>query len=368
MKLLLVTWVDPWTRSVSTVEKFIDAGQRLGHEIALFGPQSEYLPHFPYTTELDGVDLALFLIQVPLDFPDMPLLARLMDTIPADRRAVIDLWGRYNDTILIEHDFNHLEKLHGHLGWEWDEALRAISRTILQPGLEPLRPDVGSFLFHGFDPASVVKDYADAEEAAKAWREKHYGVLYVGSNWQRWHQVHNFLEQYGTMREAVGPACLIGWDWWERPDWAAEKGIASVDTNQNFLQQLEVEVRDGVTYDQLVGLLGEARFAPILHRPLFQKLGFVTGRSFETFYADTIPVLMLPLEFVEKIYGPAALTLVPEKGEVASLLTDALKHPVKYWDAVLKTRAHLAEHHSYDQRFQQLLAFIEQPGLAEVAR
>ena len=91
----------------------------------------------------------------------MPYLARLLDGIPRERRVVVDLWGRFNDTIRLEHDFNHLEKLDGHAGWEWEEAIQAISDTILQPTLAPLRPNVGSFLFHGYDPGSVVKPYRD---------------------------------------------------------------------------------------------------------------------------------------------------------------------------------------------------------------
>ena len=126
-----------------------------------------------------------------------------------------------------------------------------------------------------------------------------------------------------------------------------------VDTDPAFLAELDVEFRDGVRFDEVVGLLGQARFAPVFHRPLFRHLGFVTNRTFETFYADTLPVLMLPRDFVAAIYGPAALTLVPGD-DVAAHLTDALQRPGAYWDAVLKTRAHLAQHHSYAQRFQEL--------------
>ena len=99
--------------------------------------------------------------------------------------------------------------------------------------------------------------------------------------------------------------------------------------------------------------LGQARFAPVFHRPLFRHLGFVTNRTFETFYADTVPVLMLPREFVAAIYGEAALALVPGES-VAAHLEDALRQPEVYWDAVLQTRAHLAASHSYAQRFQEL--------------
>ena len=215
---------------------------------------------------------------------------------------VVDLWGRFNDTIRLDHDFNHLEKLDGHLGWEWEDAIQAVSGTILQPTLAPLRPNVRSFLFHGYDPGSVARPYETAREAAAAWSaagpaEKPYGVMYVGSNWQRWDQVRRFLEQYGPARGEVGQACLVGWDWGQRPDWAVQKGIMGIDTDPALLAELDVEVRHGVRFDEVTGLLGKARFAPVFHRPLFRHLGFVTNRTFETFYADALPVLMLPARF-----------------------------------------------------------------------
>jgi hypothetical protein len=358
MKLLLVISVDPWTRSVSTVHKYVAAGRALGHEVAVYGPAHPELPGVPFTTDLGGVDLALFVIQVPSDFPDMPYLARLLDGIPRQRRMLVDLWGRFNDTIRLEHDFNHLEKLDGHLGWEWEDAFRATSDVILQPTLTPVRPNVGSFLFHGFDRGSVARPYRSAGEAAAAWRAagraaKPYGALYVGSNWQRWSQVRPFLEAYGPVREEVGKLCLVGWDWGARPAWAEQSGIMGVDTDPALLARLDVEVRDGVRFDEVVGLLGKARFAPVFHRPLFRHLGLVTNRTFETFYADTLPILMLPRDFVTAVYGPAALTLVPGD-DLAAHLTDAMRRPEAHWNAVLETRSHLEEHHSYARRFEAL--------------
>ena len=126
-----------------------------------------------------------------------------------------------------------------------------------------------------------------------------------------------------------------------------------VDADPAFLAAHDVEVRHGVRFDEVVGLLSQAKFAPIIHRPLFKELGFVTNRTFETFYADTIPVLMLPEDFVEAIFGAAACALIPSKG-VAEFCRDALKRPEIYWDAVLKTRSHLAAKHSYAVRIDEL--------------
>jgi hypothetical protein len=367
MKLLIVNAVDPWTRSASTVHKYAAAGRTLGHEVAVYGPAHPDLPGLPFTTDLEGVDLALFVIQVPSDFPDMPYLARLLDTIPRERRMVVDLWGRFNDTIRLEHDFNHLEKLDGHGAWDWEDGLRAVSDTILQPTLTPLRPEVGSFLFHGFDRTSVVEPRRTAREAAAAWAGKSSGVMYVGSNWQRWDQVRRFLEGYAPVRDKVGPVCLTGWDWAVRPAWAAQMGLMGIDTDPALLARLGVETRNGVRFDEVVGLLSHARFAPVIHRPLFRHLGFVTNRTFETFYADSVPVLLLPRDFVAKIYGEAALALVPGD-DIAAHLDGALRRPEDCWKAVLETRAHLDRHHSYTRRFQELAAFAGKRTASGAAR
>jgi hypothetical protein len=372
MRLLLVTAVDPWTRSVATVHRYAAAGRALGHEVAVFGEPNPELPALPFTTDIGDVDMALFVMQVPSDLPEMPHLARVIDNLPREKRVVVDLWGRYNETIRLEHDFNHLEKLDGHLGWEWDEAFRAISDTILQPTLKPLRADAGSFLFHAYDPGAVLRNWDNARDAAAAWRsgsadERPYGLIYIGSNWQRWTQVRAFLESYAPHREKIGPACLMGWDWSERPLWAIDKGLAGIDTDPAFLADIGATVWNGARFDELLPFLCMARFAPIIHRPLFNHLGLVTNRSFETFYGDTLPVLMLPREFVEAVYGPAALALTPE-GDVGSHLSDTLDRPERAWEALLETRAHLAKHHSYARRFEQLAAIAGEQGRAGASR
>ena len=354
MKLLLVSAVDAWTRSVSTVHRYVAAGRALGHEVFVYGEPNPDLPALPYSTELRGADAALFVVQVPTDFPDMPYLARILDELPRERRLVVDLWGRCNDTVRVEHDFNHLEKLDGHLGWEWREAIQAVSDTVLQP---TLTPGVHSFLFHAYDPDAITAPAKSAREAADAWRKKPYGMMYVGSNWQRWEQVRRFLEGFAAVRDRVGPACLVGWDWGQRPDWAVQKGIVGIDTDPRFLAAAGVEIRHGVRFDEVVPLLDQARFTPVFHRPLFRHFGYVTNRTFETFYADTLPVLMLPREFVSSIYGPAALMLVPGD-DLAAHLTDAMDRPEAYWDAVLQTRMHLGRHQSYARRFEQLQALV----------
>jgi hypothetical protein len=330
----------------------------LGHEVAVYGDPIPELPSLPCTTDLDGVDIALFVLQVAADVPEMPRLARLLEGVPRERRMVADLWGRFNDTIRVEHDFNHLERLDEHEGWEWMDAMQAFSATITQPTLSPLRPEVSSFLFHGYDQGSVARHYETAGHAAAAWQqagasEKPYGAMYIGSNWQRWDQVRRFLLDYEPVRDRIGRACLMGWHWDERPEFAVRLGLKGIDTDLALLAKLNVQVHRGVRFDELTRLLSKARFVPVLHRPLFRHLGIVTVRTFETFYADALPVLMLPHDLVAAIYGEPAIKLIPGES-LAEHLTAAMERPEEYWEAVLQTRSYLARHHSFARRLSEL--------------
>ncbi len=363
MKLLFISKLDRSARAVSTITKYVQVGRPLGHEVAVFGEQaSDGLP-VPYSLDVKAFDFAVFIVYAASDFPDLPYLAQLIDGMPKERRVIIDCTGRYNDTIRIEHDFNHLEKLDGHQGWEWTEGFQAVSDKILQPTLHPLRSDVRPFLFHAWDPAAVARPYSSPNEAAEAWSNatrdaKPYGIVYVGNNWQRWSQIAPFLEAIEPLAERLGPACLVGWDWDQRPAWAIEHGLRGCDTDPDLLKRLGVETSWAIPYNEVVEFAGRGRFCPIFHRPLFNHLGLVTNRTFEAFCADTIPVLMLQDDLIEEIYGPDARPLAPS-GDVAVRLEDMMRGPAMYWDAVLKTREHLARHHSYEQRFQELLAILK---------
>ena len=161
MKLLFVTNLDRYCRGVSTITKYAQVGKALGHEVALFGEQRSEPPAVDCSLDVKRFDFAIFVVYETKDFPDLPYLAQLLDGMPKERRVVIDCCGRYNDTIRIEHDFNHLEKLDNHQGWEWVEGFQAVAEKILQPTLEPRKLEVHPFLFHGFDPASVAQSNGD---------------------------------------------------------------------------------------------------------------------------------------------------------------------------------------------------------------
>ena len=363
MKLLFVSRLDHSARAISPITKYAQVGKALGHDVAVFGEQSSAITTVPYALDVDKFDFAIFVIYGPSDFPDLPYLARLLDGMPKERRVIIDCTGRHNDTIRVEHDFNHLEKIDSHQGWEWIEGFQAVSNKILQPTLKPLRSDVRPFLFHGFDPSGVARSYSSPQEAARAWSDevvasKPYGLVYVGHNWQRWSQIARFLQVIEPIKDRVGPICLRGWDWDKRPDWAIEHGLQGVDVDLALLQRLGVQTGWAIPFDQVVEFVSQGRFSPVFHRPLFNHLGLVTTRTFETFCSDTIPILMLPQHLVDAIYSTDARPLAPDD-DLAGRLEDMMHRPQVYWDSVLKTRTYLAQHHSYQQRFKELLAILE---------
>jgi hypothetical protein len=359
MKLLFVSRFDRSARAINTITKYARVGKAFGHEVALYGEPMADLPDVPSSTDVKAFDFLVFIVYETPDFPDLPYLARLLDGVPRDRRVIVDCTGRCNDTILVEHDFNHLEKMDNHQGWEWVDGFHAVAKTIIQPTLTPRRPEVTPFLFHGFDPAAVEGRYDTPEQAARAWLDKkQFGLAYVGNNWQRWSQMKSLLTAIEPIASRIGPMCLVGWAWDYRPEWAAELGITGIDTDPEMLKRMGVELRGNLSFNEVIPFLSQARFCPVIHRPLFKELGFVTNRTFETFCSDTMPLLMLPEKLVDSIYGPAARPLVVGS-DIAARIQDMLDHPETYWDAVLKTRAHLADRHSFQRRFEELSAILE---------
>src|SRR5262249_52433448 len=152
------------------------------------------------------------------------------------------------------------------------------------------------------------------------------------------------------VRNELGRVCLVGWDWGRRPDWAVQLGIRGADVDPELLARLNVETRDAIPFSDVRDFLGQARFAPLFHRPLFNELGLVTNRTFETFAADPVPLVFLPKTLAETIYGPDVGPLVVAES-VADHVRDVIRHPERYWHAVLEVRRHLGAYHSFRRRF-----------------
>src|SRR5216684_2450810 len=227
MRLLFVSRLDRSARAVAAITRFAAIGKRLGHEVAVFGEPRQDFESVPHSVDVNAFDFAVFVVYEAWDFPELPHLAHLLDRMPKERRVIIDCTGAYNETIAVEDDCNHFEKLNGHQAWEWIEGFEAVANKILQPSVAPLREDARSFLFFGFDPSAVARFYRSPREAATAWSgpngaSKPYGIVYIGHNWQRWSQLRRFFEAVEPLRDRLSAMQLRGWTWDQRPDWAVE--------------------------------------------------------------------------------------------------------------------------------------------------
>src|SRR5260370_2788805 len=101
--------------------------------------------------------------------------------------------------------------------------------------------------------------------------------------------------------------------------------------------------------------MGRAVFNPVISRPLFSRLEFVTCRTFETPAAGTIPLFGLDEAYVKEIFGEAAAALVRPEAGGDELVADLLSPPEHYARVVSQFRSHLPRGPSYRARPQELI-------------
>jgi hypothetical protein len=148
--------------------------------------------------------------------------------------------------------------------------------------------------------------------------------------------------------------------WWDAaPEWAAHLGQeAAFRVEPGRLRELRIRTLPPVSYRDVIATMSTARINIMTQRPLFHTLGLVTSKYFEIFTADTIPLVMLEPRHAERVYGPAVRDLVLD-GDIGGKLREVLQNPDKYQARVDAVRAHLAAHHSYERRLQELIGALE---------
>ena len=344
MRLMFVYWKLENAGSAQTIHNYAAAARELGHEVVLYADPDEG-SKFVCSLDVESAEAVIFLLEwniylhenKPLDL-DGPLRRSARE-----QRIVIDADGMYNDPIRIDGDYNHpaLEDSRART-----ELYDSISDRIYQSTLHPLRPNVGSFLLHGYNPVW---------EAPLDFTDKPFGMVYVGSNWFRWRSMSQVLRAIEPIRHKVGRVRLVGHDWAETP-WWIESPLRedAYTTDPEYLRALDVEVSPAVPVGDVIATMSQGVFNPVLVRPTFNHLGLVTCRTFETPAAATIPLFAQTPEYVTEIYGEAATELV--LGEDASeRIADVIERPHRYVDVVAEIRRHLAERHSFRARVAQLV-------------
>jgi len=270
-------------------------------------------------------------------------LARIERLVPRSRRVVIDPDGKYSEIAQSGTDTNHPTSNSREF---WSELYQRLSDKVLQPCLGAMTARARRFLYFGVD--------RHRPRVPEANGEKPYGMIYVGNNWYRWHDFVWLFEQLAPIRPRLGRVALFGKHWFGDPKPGLEEHTYS---DPNFLRAQGVESYRSVPFDDVERVMGQGNLHPIFIRPVLNILGFATPRMFETFAADTLPILPPYFDHAVALYGARVTPLcLPENpaDTVAAMLD-------RYSDYVAlsrEVRATLTKEHSYEVRLAELLGFF----------
>jgi glycosyltransferase involved in cell wall biosynthesis len=350
MKLVFVYWGFENAGSMLDLRGYARAARAMGHEVAVYGPPN---PKFAldYSQDLTGADAIVFVFEWTtwLQFGDRLDWVRLLAAVPRRHRVVIDCDGGYNDPILFAGDYNHRTEESSR---QWIEFCDSLSDKICQPTLRPRRANVRPFLFHIYDPTW---------ESPLDFAAKDFGMIYVGHTKFRWHGMSRVLRALEPVRDRVGRAALVG-DGWdtvpEGPEWEEVKDNYYVDLD--YLKKLRVEALPSVPYPQVISTMSRAVFNPVVYRPLFECLGMVTCRTFETPAAGTIPLFALDPQYVREIYGDPVAVMVLGGERPHEKILDVLARPEHYAEIVQGIRQEFGRRHSPEARLRELIEIIEE--------
>jgi hypothetical protein len=258
--------------------------------------------------------------------------------------VIFDADGMYNPTFVFDnYDRNHTSEGERE---QWLASYRALADRVFQPSLQPQELSVQSLLFYGYDPP-VLKPNNGARRV---------DIMHLGHNWWRWREVsERLLPAIEQVRGQLGEIWFVGL-WWEAPpEWAAQIGQRDAfRVDPLRLRQLGIRTRPPIPYHAVIETMSMARINIMTQRPVFRRLGLLTSKYFEIFEANTIPLVMVEPEYAARVYGPAARELTLD-GDIAEKLVDVLAHPERYQAYTHAVRQHLAVHHSYERRVQELV-------------
>jgi glycosyltransferase involved in cell wall biosynthesis len=351
MKLIFVYYAYENQGSSLDLKAYARAAREMGHEATVYGVPSPKIP-LDYSIDLDGADAVVFVFEWTTDllYGDRLDWLRLIQAVPRRRRVVIDCDGRYNDKVDVHGDFNHRSREEGKAYVDFCDA---VADKIYQPTLRPLRKNVGTFLFHVYDPAwEVPLEFAGKE----------FSIAYVGHSKFRWHGMAQVLRAVEPVRAEVGRIGLFGYGWERLPDWAPTMKMEDVyHVEYDYMKKLRVEAIPPIPFSQVIAAMSRGVFNPVVYRPLFEHLGNVTCRTFETPAAGTIPLFVLNRDYVRGIFGEeAADELVLPDDRPQEKIVDVLRRPERYARIVEGIRQEFRRLHSPEARLRQLIEIVQE--------
>lgn len=351
MKIAFVYWGYENAGSMLDLRGYTRAAKAMGHEVIVYGPP-EWAFALDYSKDLANVDALVFVVEwtTALQFGDNVDWLRLLDAVPRDRRVVIDCDGHYNEPIWFMGDYNHRTMT---LSSEWIAFCDSLSDKIFQPTYHPRRQNVRPFLFHIYDPAWESPIATD--------RKKPFDMIYVGHTKHRWRGMLKVFKAIEKVRDRVGRVGLVGEGWGEVVPWMEEgEAKAKHYVDRDYMARHRFEGLPAVPFDAVAPTIEKGVFNPVVYRPVFEQLGFVTCRTFETPASGTIPLFLLERDYVVDIFGERATELMIAGAEDSEKILDVLERPAHYADIVMDIRREFQVRHTPEARLRELIGYIEE--------
>jgi hypothetical protein len=336
--------------SIHALANYMRVAPEHGHSVAIYGTPIWYVPDLQFSMNIDCFDRVVYLFESEI-YRIKPLQETvILNRFPRQQRLILDVDGMYNPLVVIDgYDFNHRTEAErarwiAYIDTLSDRIAQTTLATVADPRVRPIR-------FYGYNPALQV-DSANAPP-------KTYDILHVGHNWWRWRQVsRELLPAIGQIRDRVGEIGFVGL-WWDAPppEGPAAGPEEAFQSDPEAFRRLRIRATKAVIYHDVIWTMSSARINIFTQRPILSRLKHLTLKYFEVFCADTIPLLMIDADLAQAVYGPSARELVLQD-HIPDKILDALDRPDHYREVVDDVRRHLVEHHSYDQRVEELVGML----------
>ncbi len=126
------------------------------------------------------------------------------------------------------------------------------------------------------------------------------------------------------------------------------------------MNKLGVEAMPPVPFSQVIAAMSSGVFNPVVYRPLFEQLGKVTCRTFETPAAGTIPLFVLEPRLCARDLrrrGRRELVLAGDRPQ--DKIADVLRRPGHYAEIVRGDTRGVPPAAQPQARLRQLIEIVE---------
>lgn len=323
---------------------YIQTGVSLGYDIrpSEFGYIDETIRASVPVAERDWRPDLMVILYESYPFLSPTDIEAICVTIPRDRRVLIDVDGKYCPPISTEGDTNH--PVQGSYT-EWTDLFNSLSDIILQPALRSSTTvNTKKFLFYGVQPEVYLE-----------CPHKDFDFLYVGTNWFRWKTLTGLIKALNSIRNYVRRIAVVGQYWTgdAMPNFAS-----ATYSDPDFFSTYTVELYPPAPYGAVEATMSRALINPVLIRPSLNALNLVTPRMFETFMADTVPVMQKDLtDNALTLYGDKVEPLCLSDDPASDILRITKEYPY-FRKIVGDIRNRLIDEHSYAIRLKELTSFV----------